>query len=482
MQEYNITFELLQYLSNNPNKTIFKSDYADIKANQFEFIIKNYIAHLSANGIKQKTLVGLDIDDAVQAHAITRALCAVGAAWIKVNQDVLDAQIPIEYIIYSNNKSYSGDKVLRLDESWLQPLSISIQANGFDSAEDICMIAQSSGSTGKPKFIPLTFKTFWHRVNDLNMFDGDIENYFTLFFPLKSSAQYHTLQAILKGIIIIVNTQPKNLCNYKKLFCLGSVLQAQKFVSLIDRPNVPYDITLEVSGAAVQKQDVEQFLKYFNKFHSSYGSTETSRNYIKKYTTLDNFESHMGQPLITNAGAEIVDENDRIVNKGTVGIIRLPKTTRHVTRYLDNNNEQFRLGYFYPGDMGFIDDHNNLHITGRSNSTMINIGGAKFDALAIENVVKNIIGIENCIVFKNASLPLSYQLSIIISTSVIEQDRIIFAVADQVAKVLSISQIPTSYYFVNELPLNSNGKLSRNSAEEIANLLEPKIIEIDAYK
>lgn len=482
MQEFNVTYDLLKYLNNNPAKTIFKSVHGEIKANQFEFIIKNYIAHLSAIGIKQKTLVGLDIDDVVRAHSMTRALSAIGAAWITVNQDVLDAQIPIEYIIYSGNKTYSGDRVLRLDNTWLQPLAISIPAAGFNDVNDICMIAQSSGSTGKPKFIPLTFKTFWHRVNDLKMFNKDIENYFTLFLPLKTSAQYHTLQAMLNGITIIVDTPPKILCEYKNLFCLGSVMQAQKFINLIDCPVDPYDITLEVSGAAVCQQDFEKFIKYFNKVHLNYGSTETSRTYVKRYTSLDNFESHMGTPVEISAGAEIVDENDNLVTNGTTGIIRLPKTSRHANGYFDNNNEQFRLGYFYPGDIGFIDNNNNLHITGRTSNTMINIGGTKFDALAIENVAKSIMDIENCLVFKNTSLPLTYQLSILISTSSTEQDRIIFAVADQVAKILGISQIPISYYFVNDLPLNANGKLTRNSAEKITSSLEPKIIEIDAYK
>ena len=109
------------------------------------------------------------------------------------------------------------------------------------------------------------------------------------------------------------------------------------------------------------------------------------------------------------------------------------------------------------------------------------IGGIMFDPTAIETVAKELIGVNDCLVFKNTALPIDEQLSMFIVTDVIEQDRehLLFTIINNVSKFLNISQAPKTFYFIPSIPLNDNGKPWRSAAEKIAEKLEPIVITVD---
>ena len=277
---------------------------------------------------------------------------------------------------------------------------------------------------------------------------------------------------------------PKEVVTYPKLFLLGSVMQTHKFTNLIDKPEVPYDIDSESAGAAMNKNDLEKFLEYFKIVQSNYGATETTRTFQSRYTNVDEYVGDIGRALLDDIIAEIVDDLDNVIPDGDVGNIRLKTTPRHVTGYYNDPDEtaaKFKNEYFYSGDMGYKNNEGKIFVTGRKNTAMINIGGIKFDPTAIEAVAKEMIGINDCLVFKNSNLPLDEQLSMFIVTDIIEQDRdhLLFTIINNVSKRLGISQSPRTFYFIASMPLNDNGKPWRSAAEKIAEKLEPLIITLD---
>ena len=304
------------------------------------------------------------------------------------------------------------------------------------------------------------------------MFDNTIKHFYCFFMPLKSSSQYHTVNAILNGIAIVIDRDPNTVAQYSNLFCLGSVAQAQKFIDRLSVPVVSRMDVLEVSGAAVSKDFITRGLQYFKAVHSSYGSTETSRNYIKKYTSIEDFDSHMGRPIIDSVGAEIVDNLDNILPLNQIGHIRLPYNNRHASTYLNvDSSKNFKHGYFYPGDLGYKDADHNLYITGRAESNFINIGGHKIDPVAIESIIRTSIQID-CMLFKHND-----QLSIMLSHSNLEE--ILDAVINLIADKFGVASLPKLYYAVDSIPLNANGKLDRQRANDFVAKINPLIIQVD---
>ena len=488
-QQFNIAFDLFKFLNENPQHICFESEQGTVKGKEFANLITVFSLQLLVREVKPRDLIGLDIDDPIIAHIMTQAITAIGASWIKISQQALEAELPIKHVIFNTKRMYHGASVHKIDETWFKEpegLTNDMRIRGYKDPDDLWMIAQSSGSTGLPKFIPITYRQYWHRVWDMNinMFDRRIEYFFTSFMPLKTSAQYHTIAAIVKKITVLVDMMPDKVVTYPKLFMLGSVMQTHKFVGMLDEPTVPYDVDSESAGAAMSKKDLEKFLKYFKIVQSNYGSTETTRTFQSRYTSADEYVGDVGRPLLDDIIAEIVDDNDQPVDVDVLGNIRLKTTPRHVSGYYNDPQEtaeKFKSGWFYPGDLALKDAAGKIFISGRKNSAMINIGGIKLDPSAIEAVAKELTGVTDCLVFKNTNLPIEEQLSMFVVTDVIEQDQdhLMFTIINNVSKFLGISQVPRAYYFVPHIPLNENGKPWRDAAEKFAEKLTPNIISLD---
>ena len=479
-QQFNIAFDLFKFLKDNPDQICFESEFGKVKGKDFAGLITVFALQLLVRGVKSHDLIGIDIDDPVIAHTTTQAVTAIGASWIKISQQALDARLPIKHVIFNTQRMYHGASVHKIDQSWFKEpdgITDAMKIQGYTDPDNIWMIAQSSGSTGLPKFIPITYRQYWHRVWDMNinMFDRRIEYFHTLFTPLKTSAQYHTIAAIFKKITVLVNTHPEKVVTYPKLFMLGSVMQTHKFVGMVKDPTTPYDIDSESTGAAMNKNDLEKFLKYFIIVQSNYGSTETTRTFQSRYTSLDQYVGDLGKTLLDDIIPEIVDDKDNVVSDGTIGNLRLKTTPRHVTGYYNDPEEtaeKFKNGYFYPGDLAYKEG-DRFFISGRKNSIMINIGGIKIDPVTIETLVRTVSGVVDCLVFKNNDLDYENQLSIFLSTNNEDHDSIISNIKKCILEKLGISHVPKSLYFVNSIPLNDNGKPWRSAAEKVAKSLTP---------
>jgi len=481
-QQFNIAFDLFKFLGENPKHICFEGEHGTVNGKQFANQITLFALQLLVRNVKSHDLIGLDIEDAIIAHIMTQAITAIGASWIKISQQALDSELPIKHVIFNTKRMYHGASVHKIDQTWFKEpegLTNDMRIRGYKDPEDIWMIAQSSGSTGLPKFIPITYRQYWHRVWDMNinMFDRRIQYFHTSFMPLKTSAQYHTIAAIVKKITVLVDMLPNKVVTYPKLFLLGSVMQTHKFIGMLDdEPKIAYDIDSESAGAAMSKTDLEKFLKYFKIVQSNYGSTETTRTFQNRYTSLDEYMGDIGKPLLDDIQAEIVDDDDQPVDIDVIGNIRLKTTPRHVTGYYEDLEEtatKFKNGYFYPGDLARKDSDGKIFVSGRKNSTMINIGGIKLDPVAIEEVVRTVSNIVDCMVFKNNKLAYEDQLSIFVATADEDRESLMSSITDTIIRQLGISQVPKAFYFVQAIPLNDNGKPWRSASEKIAEKLTP---------
>jgi long-chain-fatty-acid--CoA ligase ACSBG len=128
--------------------------------------------------------------------------------------------------------------------------------------------------------------------------------------------------------------------------------------------------------------------KYFKSLDISildgYGLSETSGPHYMSSEVTKNFDS----PGIVLEGMKtLIDKPDK-TGHGEICI-----KGRHVMMgYLDDKEktrEAFdHAGWFHTGDIGFIDDENYLHITGRLKELIITSGGENVPPTRIENLVK----------------------------------------------------------------------------------------------
>ena len=115
-QQFNIAFDLFKFLNENPNHICFESQHGTVKGKEFANLITVYALQLLVREVKPRDLIGLDIDDPIIAHIMTQAITAIGASWIKISQQALEAALPIKHVIYNTKRMYHGASVHKIDD------------------------------------------------------------------------------------------------------------------------------------------------------------------------------------------------------------------------------------------------------------------------------------------------------------------------------------------------------------------------------
>jgi acyl-CoA synthetase (AMP-forming)/AMP-acid ligase II len=116
----------------------------------------------------------------------------------------------------------------------------------------------------------------------------------------------------------------------------------------------------------------------------------------------------------------------------------------------------FRNGFFYPGDLGFIDHAGRLLLEGRS-TDVLNLGGVKISPERIESIALAQIGVRDCAVF--AALGDSGVEKLCIALVVdadFNRERFEESMASKSPHPIGWVQI------VSAIPRNETGKIQRN--------------------
>jgi len=121
----------------------------------------------------------------------------------------------------------------------------------------------------------------------------------------------------------------------------------------------------------------------------------------------------------------------------------------------------WRNGRIHTGDVGRIDDHGLLHVEGRR-SDMITRGGATIAPAEVERVIAAIDGVQDVAVFGVDDERLGQRVAAAIVGSVDASD-----VRDAVRRRLSGYKVPETWFLLEQLPRNANGKVDRRALRSL---------------
>lgn len=121
-------------------------------------------------------------------------------------------------------------------------------------------------------------------------------------------------------------------------------------------------------------------------------------------------------------------------------------------------------GWFYTGDLGYLDEDGYLFVKDRSKD-MINRGGEKIYSIDLENIISNYPGVKEV-----AIVPVTSQIygeepvAFIVAEeqSYLSSDEILFWLKGRVAKY----KLPVHIIFVESLPRTHNGKISKRQLKD----------------
>ena len=122
----------------------------------------------------------------------------------------------------------------------------------------------------------------------------------------------------------------------------------------------------------------------------------------------------------------------------------------------------FHDGWFYPGDLGCLDDDGYLYLRGRAKKVIIR-GGINIYPVDIEEALKRHAGVRDAAVVAWPSRGYGEKMAAFV---VARQAEI--ALIAHCRELLSPYKVPRSVFLTDELPRNASGKILK--AESLARL------------
>ena len=219
------------------------------------------------------------------------------------------------------------------------------------------------------------------------------------------------------------------------------------------------DIRLIITNSTlIPKTTVQNFKQILKKGHLAtyYGLTEASRSTFMIFDKNNGREESVGHTA-PEVKIKIVNENNNDAEIGEIWI----KGNNVIKKYWNNSKYDKNIvdDWLQTGDIGYFDKEGYLFLKGR-NDDIINIGGEKITPYEIEEVVKQILGVEDVVAFgiNHEIFGQVVKLNIVKSK---DSDLDKYKILTHCMKNLEKFKIPSKIDFVENIPKTDYGKVKR---------------------
>ncbi len=349
------------------------------------------------------------------------------------------------------------------------------------SGDDLCYCIYTSGSTGTPKGAMIQHKNVcWYMHALMSIYGTDPINmpFFTstsvdlsvpsYLLPLVTGGTtYFYDNDLLVDLADIVNNEEINTIKVTPTH-LQIMIQHIEGKTL---HNMKYLIS---GGESLRQADCVEFLEKFGEHievHNEYGPTEATVSCVDYLFSRDDTDDivSIGAP-IDNAQIYIVDKYMNLLPLGVTGELCIagdgvcagylnnPQLTAE--KFVDNPFGEGKL--YKTGDLAFWREDGNIVFVGR-NDFQVKIRGLRIEIGEIENAVSNIDGVVQC--------------AVVVRTDANDRQFICAFYTGAETKAIDFRtilgtklpkyMIPHIFTRLDEMPLTSSGKISRNSLPEI---------------
>ena len=341
--------------------------------------------------------------------------------------------------------------------------------NNF-KVNELAYLIYTSGTTSEPKGVAISHAmiefTTKNIVKELRYSNSDVD---VLPLPMHHSfglGCFHTSLYVGSTLVLLKNANNleyvlESLKKYNATTLAAIPATLTKFLKF-DRnvlENYFANIRLIITNSTlIPKNTVQNFKQILKKGHLAtyYGLTEASRSTFMIFDKNNGHEESVGY-VAPKVEIKIVNENNNDAEIGEIWI----KGDNVIKKYWNNTKHDKNIvdGWLQTGDIGYFDKEGYLFLKGR-NDDIINIGGEKITPYEIEEVVKQIPGVEDAVAFgiNHEIFGQVVKLNVVKSkNSDLDKSKIL----THCIKNLEKFKIPSKIDFVKSLPKTDYGKVKR---------------------
>jgi acyl-CoA synthetase (AMP-forming)/AMP-acid ligase II len=347
---------------------------------------------------------------------------------------------------------------------------------------DQFLITSSSGSTGNPK--PIIFSEevkiarFEQAVQSYQISEQDVVLCASPFYH--SLGQRLTLLPLLAGgtLCILKDFTVENWVNVVTKNKVSFTIPVSSHLHelndfLLKKPFKFPSLRCIVSSSAAINDQVKSklFEELPCEFHEMYGASE-----VATVTNLNKIQAKskpksVGNPNI-GVHIKIVNNNMEECMPNTIGqiIVKSPLASSGYYGLPHISLESFKNGYFITGDIGYLDEDGFLFFIDRLKDIIIS-GGINIYPSDIEEVLNKTFGVKGSYVVGISDAFLGeIPVAVIVSA---EEPKSLEKLLRKIARdQLAGYQRPVKYFFRNNVPLTSSGKINKRQLRNELNLLK----------
>ena len=467
---------------------IIRRDGSIITYRDYGNAVGRWAAVLKADGIGAGDIVGVNLKDSPDHLIALYAIARAGAAILPMDwRWTLEEKSRIAGFFGARAVlSESDDAFLRaggtwggvpVDDAWQERVALASAICETDGEEDPDLVlALSSGTTGTPKGPMITHQQFLARflIYLISIGFSERDRYLCATPLYFGGCRGYSLCTLYAGGTILMHPPPydsADLLSYAnehqatRLFLVPTLLR--RLMTLDGgKPDAPLFESLELlfsTGAVLHAEERDELMQRFcPRYLNFYGSTDGGGCSALLWDDPPEFAGSVGRPVF-GATLDIVDDSDQPVPVGEVGRIRYnhPGTASGYYNDAKASGTAFREGWYYPGDLGWIDAEGYLFLAGRETDMIIR-GGANIYPAEIEHVLTLHPGIHEAAVVGWPSREFGEEIAAFVvpvsGGTVSDGDALIAYCRDHLASY----KAPRAVFVLDALPKSGVGKVLKS--------------------
>lgn len=478
----NIADLILQFAKHQPHAPALIEAERELTYAELARLVRGTAQHLSAQGLQPGNRVALCLKDTAGHIIAMLALALTGATAIPLDWRAKPAESArfikqlniICTLTEPDAPPIDGAKNHPLDAQWHSAVAqakIQEDTPPADGA-NVFMISATSGSTGAPKFTQMTHHQYFAAITgmfEIMALSGP--HRFLCTSPLYySGGRNSCLAHLLRGDCVIL---------YPSLFTAGeyaSVIRDQNITVAVLVPTMvrqvlaaaqatplfPDMAALFCSGAPLHAKEKRAAQRSLSpNFQERYGTSETLAIAVLRPEDFSTRIDSVGQPH-SLIDIEVVDDEDIPLPTGQTGRLRLrgPGVASPLPEQPAPAN--FRNGWFYPGEIAYLDDAKFIFLQGRTSDVIIR-NGAKIYPAEIEAVLANHPSVAEAAVLAQRT---AGEDDIVMAFIVAKPPALTTDLLAYCRTRLTPHKIPRHFFIIETLPKNTAGKIDKLALAE----------------